>query len=64
MNGLQDREIVCLDCRQEFTWTAGEQQFYMSKDPPLSEPKRCKPCREAKKAEYADKAARQEDSEE
>lgn len=63
MSELQDREIVCIDCHRDFTWTAGEQQFYMSRDPPLSQPKRCKRCREAKRAEYGDKPAHREDSE-
>lgn len=64
MSELQDKAIVCVDCRQHFTWTAGEQQFYMSKDPPLSQPKRCKSCREAKRAQWEDKSAHREDGEE
>lgn len=58
---LEDKVLTCVDCARDFTWTAGEQQFYMSKDPPLNQPKRCGPCREAKRAEYADKTAHPED---
>jgi DNA-directed RNA polymerase subunit RPC12/RpoP len=43
----QDKSIKCSDCGTEFVWTAAEQQFF--EDHRLSEPKRCKPCRERKK---------------
>ena len=46
----EDRTITCADCGQEFTFTASEQAFYAEKgftDPP----KRCKPCRTARKAQ-------------
>ena len=46
----EDRTITCADCGQEFTFTASEQAFYAEKgftDPP----KRCKPCRMARKAQ-------------
>jgi CxxC-x17-CxxC domain-containing protein len=46
----EDRTITCADCGQEFTFTASEQAFYAEKgftDPP----KRCKPCRQARKAQ-------------
>ncbi|HEY33144.1 MAG TPA: hypothetical protein G4O10_08580 [Dehalococcoidia bacterium] len=39
-----DQVIHCGDCGQSFVFTAGEQAFFLSKS--LSEPKRCKPCRE------------------
>ncbi len=44
-----DREIACLDCGQPFLFTAGEQEFYDRKGF-KEEPKRCKPCRDARKA--------------
>ena len=45
---FQDRNIQCIDCHQNFTFTAGEQEFYERKG--FREmPKRCKPCREARK---------------
>jgi CxxC-x17-CxxC domain-containing protein len=46
----EDRNIACADCGQEFVFTASEQAFYAEKgftDPP----KRCKPCRQARKAQ-------------
>ncbi|MSP61237.1 MAG: hypothetical protein EXR72_13005 [Myxococcales bacterium] len=45
---FQDRTLPCSDCHQDFTFTAGEQEFYDRKG--FKEiPKRCKPCREARK---------------
>ncbi|HEX8180710.1 MAG TPA: zinc-ribbon domain-containing protein [Pyrinomonadaceae bacterium] len=43
-----DQQLMCADCRQEFTWSAGEQEYYRQKG--FEPPRRCKPCREAKKA--------------
>lgn len=43
----QDKTMPCLDCKGEFIWTAGEQKFFATKG--FSAPKRCKPCRDAKK---------------
>jgi len=46
---FQDRDLNCADCRQDFVFTAGEQKFFKEKG--FTEiPKRCKPCRDAKKA--------------
>lgn len=42
------QNIICCDCAIVFDFTEGEQEFYASKE--LTPPKRCKPCREAKKA--------------
>lgn len=47
---FKDKVIVC-KCRNEFTFTAAEQEFYASKG--LTEPKRCKDCRVKKKQEYS-----------
>lgn len=46
---FQDKIIECLGCQKEFTWTAGEQEFY--RDRGLSAPSRCKECREKRKKE-------------
>lgn len=46
---MPDQELTCRDCGKTFTFTEGEQEFYASKD--LSEPQRCKECRQARKAE-------------
>lgn len=48
---FKNREIECIDCHIRFTFSAGEQFFYYSKR--LAEPKRCKPCREARKRTIA-----------
>ncbi len=50
---FQDRPLQCLDCKNEFVFTAGEQEFYERKG--FKEiPKRCKPCRDARKTRRAD----------
>lgn len=45
----QDRELNCADCSKPFTFTAGEQEFYARKGF-RETPKRCKPCRDNRKA--------------
>jgi CxxC-x17-CxxC domain-containing protein len=42
-----DVDIQCTDCRASFTWTAGEQDFFLAKGL-TNPPKRCKPCKKAK----------------
>lgn len=44
---FQDRPIKCVDCSEPFTWTVGEQVFFHDKGL-KNEPKRCKPCKQAK----------------
>jgi len=43
---FKDIVVTCLDCDVEFTWTAGEQQFFASRN--FTQPKRCRACRAAK----------------
>jgi CxxC-x17-CxxC domain-containing protein len=43
----QDRSINCVDCGEAFIWTVGEQVFFHDKGL-KNEPKRCKPCKQAK----------------
>jgi len=45
---MEDKNITCLECNEEFVFTAGEQEFYTEKG--FTEPKKCKPCRDAAKA--------------
>lgn len=45
-----DKTLVCKDCGNEFVFTAGEQAFYKEKGLD-NEPKRCKECRDKRKAE-------------
>ena len=45
---VRDVEIRCFVCDQLFVWSASEQQFYRDRN--LSPPKRCRPCRDRKRA--------------
>jgi CxxC-x17-CxxC domain-containing protein len=47
-----DKILTCIDCNQEFSFTASEQQFYADRQ--FSEPRRCSACRAAKKAARGD----------
>lgn len=40
---LQDLTVQCVDCKNPFLFTAGEQQFYQDRG--LAVPKRCPTCR-------------------
>ena len=40
----RDKSLVCVECHQQFVWTAGEQLFYADKNF-KNEPKRCKECK-------------------
>ena len=44
-----DRTLTCADCGQEFVFTASEQQFYADRG--FSDPRRCRSCRAARKAQ-------------
>jgi CxxC-x17-CxxC domain-containing protein len=41
---FQDKTLKCVDCGQDFTFTAGEQLFFHDKQF-KNEPKRCKACK-------------------
>jgi CxxC-x17-CxxC domain-containing protein len=45
---FQDRTLTCRDCGQQFTFTAGEQEFFQSRGL-TNEPGRCPECRRARK---------------
>ena len=45
---FEDKTLVCKDCGREFTFTAGEQEFYAEKGF-KNEPTRCPECRKARK---------------
>ncbi len=45
-----DRTMTCADCGQEFTFTAGEQEFYAQRGFTES-PKRCTSCRQIRKSQ-------------
>ena len=47
--GYQDKTLKCVDCGQDFVWTAGEQDFYAKKGF-NNPPSRCTVCRAKYKA--------------
>jgi len=47
---FEDKTLACSDCSEEFIFTSSEQEFYEEKGF-QNEPRRCKPCRQKKKAE-------------
>src|SRR5215831_19979467 len=49
MASTEDKSITCVDCGEEFLFTAGEQSFYRERGL-TNEPTRCKNCREKRKA--------------
>ena len=50
MTEYKDKTIKCVDCGTEFVFTARDQEKKKKKGF-TNEPKRCKPCRDKKKAE-------------
>src|SRR5688572_19414957 len=48
MSAFADKQIKCIECQKEFTYTATEQELHKSLGY-QNEPKRCNPCREAKR---------------
>ncbi len=48
--GYTDKSIQCSDCGASFTFSAEEQEFFATKGY-TNEPKRCLPCRQARKTE-------------
>ncbi len=48
INEFADKILTCIECGSRFAFEAGEQTFYLSKG--LAEPKRCKPCRDERRA--------------
>lgn len=45
----QDKPIQCADCGANFSFTAGEQEFFASKGY-TNEPKRCPTCRQSRRS--------------
>jgi CxxC-x17-CxxC domain-containing protein len=48
----QDKTLTCVDCSQEFAFTASEQAFFADRQ--FTEPRRCPSCRAARKASRGD----------
>jgi CxxC-x17-CxxC domain-containing protein len=52
---FQDKSIQCSDCGTTFTFSADEQELFASRGY-TNDPKRCMPCRQARKSErYANR---------
>ncbi len=49
-SSFQDQTLVCKDCGNQFTWTAGEQEFYQQKGFE-NHTFRCQDCRGKRKTE-------------
>ncbi|HEX8097090.1 MAG TPA: zinc-ribbon domain containing protein [Pyrinomonadaceae bacterium] len=47
---MADIEITCAECGQPFPFTEKEQEYYRERN--LSQPRRCKPCRDARRAQF------------
>ena len=47
---MEDKILVCKDCKEEFVFSTGEQEFYKEKGFD-NEPVRCPSCRRARKAQ-------------
>jgi hypothetical protein len=48
VSDFQDKELTCSDCHGKFPHSAKDQEFFAERG--FQEPKRCKHCRQAKKA--------------
>jgi len=48
---MADQTLNCVECGADFIFTEKDQTFYTSQN--FTPPKRCKPCRDAKKARQA-----------
>lgn len=44
---IEDKNIACIDCGNDFVWTVGEQIFFRDKGLE-NPPKRCRDCKQAK----------------
>ncbi len=53
---MAEKTIVCQDCGEEFVFTESEQKFYSERG--FQDPKRCKPCRDKRKARRRDSGGR------
>lgn len=60
--GYQDRILSCRDCGQDFTFSAGEQEFYASRGL-TNAPGRCPTCRAARRSGQSSAPRQQRSSE-
>jgi CxxC-x17-CxxC domain-containing protein len=47
---MPDMEITCAECGNSFPFTEREQEYYQERN--LTHPKRCKPCRDARRSNF------------
>ena len=47
---MPDIEITCAECGEIFPFTEREQEYYQERN--LTHPKRCKPCRDARRSNF------------
>ncbi len=52
MSNYQEQTLTCADCGRDFSFSERDQEFYREKG--FEPPKRCKDCRDAKKAQRGD----------
>lgn len=57
MSTFADKQLKCMECGGEFTYTVAEQELHQSLGY-QNEPKRCTPCREAKRQRKGGSAPR------
>ena len=55
---MPDLEITCSECSTPFMFTEREQEYYRERN--LTHPKRCKPCREARRANFGGSKGQEE----
>jgi len=48
-----DQKFMCVDCKEMFVWTVGEQRFYAERE--LSAPLRCAPCRRLRREHFTNR---------
>ena len=53
---MPDVEITCAECGTAFPFTEREQEYYAERN--LSQPKRCKACRDARRANFGSSGGR------
>jgi len=47
---LEDKSITCSDCGTDFTFSAADQEYFLSKGY-TNDPKRCPECRQSRKSQ-------------
>ncbi len=53
MSDYREQTLTCVDCEQGFTWNVEDQEYFHEQGF-ANEPKRCLPCRQAKRQRFGD----------